>query len=242
MGKPVLKPTGEDSFIIVQEYSGNDVCLDFVKELARSREQEANGDFEGACNTRLRSFQRLVELIPDEGETILEWEDPTTQAAIVTGYCSGIDHFLIGDWEMAAAIFEMILDIDPEDHMEATIPLAYTYIAMEEYDSFDDIVNDVNDKYIDKTILAMWSEYRRTATLPYGEVVRLRTRFRPYYDEFTAPEHPVGDLYLKDISSERPSKEALARELWLKTEHLWTLFPGFVEALRDFGTGRRETV
>ncbi len=60
----------------------------------------------------------------------------------------------------------MLLDVDPEDHTEATIPLAYTYIAMEEYESFDDIINDVNDKYIDKVILTLWSEFRRTGTLP----------------------------------------------------------------------------
>lgn len=163
---------------------------------------------------------------------MLEWEDEPTQAAVLTGYCSGIDHFLAGDWEMAAAIFEMLLDVDPEDHTEATIPLAYTYIAMEEYESFDDIINDVNDKYIDKVILTLWSEFRRTGTLPHGEVVRLRSRFRPYYDEFLAGEHPVSDAYLQEIRAERPSKEALARELWLQTEHLWSLFPGFVEALR----------
>lgn len=233
MGKPVLKPTGNDTFIIAPGYTGNDSGFDFVRELARSREQEAQGDFEDACNTRLRSFQRLVEIIPDEGETILEWEDENTGAAIATGYCSGIDHFLIGDWEMAAAIFEMILDIDPEDHMEATVPLAYTYIAMEEYDSFDDIINDVNDKYPDKSLLSLWSEYRQMGTLPAGEVIRLRTRFRPYYDEFVAAEHPINDAYLRDIRSESPSKGSLARELWLKTEHLWTLFPGFVETLKN---------
>ena len=163
---------------------------------------------------------------------MLEWEDESSRAAMLTGYCSGIDHFLAGDWEMAAAIFEMLLDIDPEDHTEATVPLAYTYIAMEEYESFDDIVNDVNDKYIDKVVLTLWSEFRRTGTLPRGEVVRLRSRFRPYYDEFMAEEHPVDDAYLREIRSERPSKEARARELWLQTEHLWSLFPGFVEALR----------
>ena len=38
--------------------------------------------------------------------------------------------------------------------------------------------------------------------------------------------------YLADIESERPSREAQARELWLQTEHLWTQFPGFVEALK----------
>ena len=149
MMKPVLRPTGEDSYVIAYLPAADGDDFDFAAELARSRRQEDERDFEGACNTRLHAFQRLVDMIPEEGETVLEWEDEPTQAAVLTGYCSGIDHFLAGDWEMAAAIFEMLLDVDPEDHTEATIPLAYTYIAMEEYESFDDIINDVNDKYID---------------------------------------------------------------------------------------------
>ncbi len=232
MRKPLLEPTGGGSYVIAYVPAADGDDFDFAAELARSRRQEEARDFEGACNTRLHAFQRLVDMIPEEGETVLEWEDESSRAAMLTGYCSGIDHFLAGDWEMAAAIFEMLLDIDPEDHTEATVPLAYTYIAMEEYESFDDIVNDVNDKYIDKVVLTLWSEFRRTGTLPRGEVVRLRSRFRPYYDEFMAEEHPVDDAYLREIRSERPSKEARARELWLQTEHLWSLFPGFVEALR----------
>lgn len=233
MGRPILKPTGDDNYVIAYVHSEEESDFDFAHELERSRKQEEARDFEGACNTRLRSFQRLVELIPEEGEPIaLDWEDEDSQAAIVTGYYSGIDHFLVCDWEMAAAIFETLLDLDPEDHLEATIPLAYIYIAMEEYDSFDDIINDVNDKYIDKVILTLWSEFRRTGKLPHGEVVRLKSRFKPYYDEFIAPQHPASDAYLRDVQSERPSKEAMARELWLKTEHLWTLFPDFIAAMQ----------
>lgn len=230
MGKPFLKPTGEDTFII--EYESDNGNFDFIDALARSRAQESEKDFEGACNTRLESFHKLVDIIPDEGETILEWEDENAQAAIVTGYWSGIDHFLIGDWEMAAAIFEMLLEIDPEDHMEATVTLAYTYLAMEEYDSFDEVINDVNDKFADKVILTLWSGFRQNGRIEPGEFTRLRTRFAPYYAEFMATEHPVSDGYVADISSDHPSREALARETWLQTEHLWTLFPDFIEALR----------
>ena len=45
-------------------------------------------------------------------------------------------------------------------------------------------------------------------------------------------KHEITPDYLADIESERPSREAQARELWLQTEHLWTQFPGFVEALK----------
>lgn len=232
MPKPQLAPTGDDTYTITYLPDAGRDDFDFIDALALSRQQESDKDFEGACNTRLESFQRLVDIIPDEGETILEWEDANSQAALVTGYWSGIDHFLIGDWEMAAAIFEMLLDVDPEDHMEATVPLAYTYIAMEEYDSFDDVINDVNDKYPDKVLLTLWSEFRRSGTLDTGELVRLRARFAPYYTEFTAASHPADDAYLADIKKEYPSKGSLARELWLQTEHLWLLFPEFIEALK----------
>lgn len=92
--KPVLRPTGEDSYVIAYLPAADGDDFDFAAELARSRRQEDERDFEGACNTRLHAFQRLVDMIPEEGETVLEWEDEPTQAAVLTGYCSGIDHFL----------------------------------------------------------------------------------------------------------------------------------------------------
>ena len=113
------------------------------------------------------------------------------------------------------------------------MPLAYTYLAMEEYDSFDEVINDVNDKFADKVVPRLWSEFRRTGKIDAGELNRLRNHFAPYYAEFISPEHPVDSKYFADISGERPTKEALARELWLQTEHLWQLFPGFIEAVRQ---------
>ncbi len=110
--------------------------------------------------------------------------------------------------------------------------LAYTYVAMGEHDSFDEVVNDISDKHADRQLLMLWSEWRRGGILPEGNLVRFRTRFAPYYREFVAPEHPVTPDYLADIDSDRPSPEALARELWLQTEHLWLLFPDFIDALR----------
>ena len=143
-----------------------------------------------------------------------------------------IDHFLVGDFEMAAGLFEMELDMDPEDHLEATKPLAYCYVALGEYESFDEIVDDISDKYPEKEILKLWSEFRRTGRLPSGEMIHFRKSFPVFYAEFTSDKHEITPDYLADIESERPSREAQARELWLQTEHLWTQFPGFVEALK----------
>lgn len=230
MIRPQLRPTADQTFRLVADPA--DRNWDFVEILARSRREEQQGDIEAACNTRYHAVQRLEELIPDTGEVIFEWEDDNSQAALEVIYCSAIDHFLIGDWEMAAAMFEMLLELDPEDHLEATIRLAYTYIAMEEYDSYDDVADDLNDKSVDKEILTLWSEFRRAGTLPADEVRNFAKRFRPYFDEFRADEHPIDERYLADIEGERPSQSARARELWLQTEHLWAQFGGFIEALR----------
>ncbi len=204
----------------------------FRAAIDASRRRERAGDIEGACNLRYEAFRRLYDLLPEGEETILDWHDPATRAAVELANFSAIDHFLVGDWEMAAGIFELVLEIDPEDHLEATTRLAYTYVAMGEFDSLDEIINDISDKYPDRQVLLLWSEWRRSGTLPEGNLVRFRTRFAPYYHEFIAGEHPVTPEYLADIDSDRPSPEALAREMWLQTEHLWLLFPGFIEALR----------
>lgn len=90
----------------------------------------------------------------------------------------------------------------------------------------------MSDKYASREILLLWSAFRRCGKLPEGELQRFKTRFAPYFAEFTAEEHPADETYLRDIESERPSLRAQARELWLQTENLWCLWPGFIGALR----------
>ncbi len=225
-----LKPTPQDCYRI--DYPAGEKGFTFEKAWLRSQEQEAAGDIEAACNTRYEAFQKLADLIPEEGETELEWEDEHNQNAMFILNSSAIDHFLIGDFEMCAAMLEMLLELDPEDHLEATKLLAYSYVALGEYELFDEVINDISDKYADKEVLKLWAEFRRNGHLPEGELFHFRRNFAVYYREFIADEHPVSEEYLKDVESPRPTREALARELWLKTEHLWTLFPGFIEALK----------
>ena len=179
---------------------------DFSRTLRLSDEAQRRGAVDEACNLRFHAFQHLADLIPDNEEVILEWEHPNTQAAL---------HLLYR-----------------EDHEEATWLLAFDYVALADYDAFDEVINDVSDKYPEKPLLTLWSEYRRHGSLPAGEAIRLRNHFAPYYKEFTADSHPADDAYLRDIESERPTPQAQARELWLKTENLWTAFPGFIAALK----------
>lgn len=227
MQKAMLNPTPDQTFDIVGEGP-----YDFSRVLRHSRELQQAGRVEEACNERFQAFQRLAELIPEQEEVILEWNHRNSRAALELIEASAIDHFLINDFEMSAALLEMLLELDPEDHLEGSELLAFDYLAMDEQELFDEVINDISDKCASRELLLLWSAYRRDGRLPQGELQRFRTRFAPYFAEFTAAEHPADEAYLRDIESEYPSVAAQARELWLRTENLWVLWPGFIEALR----------
>ena len=227
MRKVSLNPTADQTFEIVGEGP-----YDLESLLARSRRMERTGDVEGACNERFRAVQRLEELLGEDEEVQLEWSHRNTRAALETLHASAVDHFLIDDFELSAALLELLLDLDPEDHLEGSVLLAFDYVALDEQEAFDEVVNDISDKYASRELLLLWSSFRRDGRLPEGELQRFRTRFAPYYAEFVAADHPADDAYLRDIESARPTEAAQARELWLRTENLWRLWPEFVAALR----------
>ena len=227
MQKAMLNPTPDQTFEVIGEGP-----YDFSRVLRHSRELQQAGRVEEACNERFQAFQRLAELIPEQEEVILEWNHRNSRAALELIEASAIDHFLINDFEMSAALLEMLLELDPEDHLEGSELLAFDYLAMDEQELFDEVINDISDKCASRELLLLWSAYRRDGRLPPGELQRFRTRLAPYSAEFTAAEHPADEAYLRDIESEHPSVAAQARELWLRTENLWVLWPGFIEALR----------
>lgn len=224
---PILKPTAYQTFEIVGEGD-----WDFSRILARSRRLQEEGRVEEACNERFHATQRLAELLPEGEEVILEWNHAPSRAALELLHASAVDHFLIDDFELSAALLEQLLELDPEDHLESVILLSFDYLALGEYEAFDEVVNDISDKYPCRELLLLWASYRQQGRLDEGELMRLKSRHRPYFDEFTADEHPADEAYLKDIESQRPSAAAQARELWLQTENLWRLHPHFIEALR----------
>lgn len=231
MIQPQFKPTALNTYIIEHPEAMSEE-FDFGVQLTKSRKLAAKGDIEGACNVRFKAFQALIEIIPDEDEVVLDWEDDNSQAALEITYSTAIDHFLAGDFEMSAGMMEILLDLDPEDHFEGTKILAYNYVALEEYELFDEIINDISDKYPEKDILKMWSDLRREGTIVEGELRHFKRSFPFFYKEFTAAEHPIDEAYLSDIERASPSRETLAREMWLQTEHLWAAYPEFIEQLR----------
>ena len=230
MQKPQLNPTPDQTFELIG--SGP---YDFVKILAESRRRQQQGEVEQACNDRFQAFQRLMALLPDDEEVILEWNHANSRAALELLRATAIDHFLIDDFEMSAAMLELLLELDPEDHLEGSTLLAFDYQAMDEQELFDEVINDVSDKHAVRELLLLWAGFRRDGVLPQGELIRFRERFAPYFREFTAEEHPADAAYLASIESERPTVEAEARELWLQTENLWARWPEFIRGLKKAG-------
>lgn len=227
MIRPQLKPTPDQTFELVG--SG---LFDFRKIVDEAARMQGEGRVEEACNHRFLAFQRLMEFLPEDEEVILEWNHRNSRAVLELLYATAVDHFLIGDYEMSAAQLELLMELDPEDHLEAATLLAFNYQAMDEQELFDEVINDVSDKHADRVILLLWAGVRREGVLPAGELKQLKERYAPYYREFTAEEHPADEAYLRSIESERPTPEAEARELWLRTESLWQQWPEFIEQLK----------
>ena len=220
-----LVPTADQTF-----------CLrggDFVRRLAESRRAEREGGIERACSMRFEAFRQIAAALPDDEEAVLEWNDANTRAAVETMYATAVDHFLIDDFEMSAAVCELLLEADPEDHCEATVLAAQNYAAMGEYDSFEAVAADMAEGSAVRCVLEMFVSHCRDGRIPPQAADEFRRRHAHHFAEFTAAEHPADGHYLRDIESADPSREAQARELWLRTENLWRLRPDFIEALRQ---------
>ena len=208
MPRPQLKPTPDQTFELIG--SGP---YDFHKTLDEATRLQSEGRIEEACNHRFQAFQRLMELLPEDEEVILAWNHRNSRAVLELLHATAVDHFLIGDYELSAAQVELLMELDPEDHLEAATLLAFDYQAMDEQELFDEVINDVSDKHADRLILLLWAGFRREGRLPQGELKRFKERFAAYYREFTAEEHPADAAYLASIESERPTVEAEAQAL-----------------------------
>ena len=223
MRKITLKPTENQNFILL----GGDVST----TLETTLRLESEGDFEGACDTRYKAFQQIVEVLPEDDAVELDFSHPNTRAAIEIIYGSAVDNFLAGDVELSAAQLELLLECDSEDHIEATPQLALCYIALEEWECLEDILPDLGDKSAFKPLVEALAEYARTSKVSPEKLTALR-RHRHLCEELCAAEHKADEAYLKDISSERPTQQALAREMYLRCEPLILKYEGFVDAVK----------
>ena len=133
--------------------------------------------------------------------------------------------------ELSAAQLELLLECDSEDHIEATPQLALCYIALEEWECLEEILFDLGDKSAFRPLVEALAEYARTGDVSRESLAALR-RHRHLCEELCATEHPADEKYLKDISSERPTQQALAREIYLRCEPLLLKYEGFTDKLK----------
>lgn len=222
-----FNPTSDQTF----ELEGG-AKYNFIRAKERIDELDRAGRYAEACEARYQGFQLLADALPEDEPMPLRWEHANSRAAIMILHGSAIDHFRIGDLEMAMAQLELLLDCDPEDHLEAINLLALCYATVEEWELYDEVELDLTDKSAESVVARLWASWRRDGAVDKGALSLLRSKFKPYFAEFTAVEHPDDDAFRRDIMSERPSQGAQAREWWLLTEPLWAEFPEFIKALK----------
>lgn len=226
--EPRFNPTPDQTFEL--EGSGR---YNFVRTVAEIEKLVAEGRYAEACEVRYEAFMTLASLLPEDETMPLRWEHANSRAALSVLHGSAIDHFRIGDLEMAMAQLEMLLDCDSDDHFEAVNLLALCYVAMEEWEAFDDLAIDLSDKSAEAVVARLWASLRRGTGDTAALCTLLRSRHKEYFAELTAAEHPDDEAFRRDIGSERPSRRAEAREWWLLTEPLWCEFPELVALLRS---------
>ena len=226
--KAIFNPTSEQNYELEAQGAYN-----FVKYKGEIDRLIAEGRYEEACERRYETFQILAEALPEDEAMPLRWEHANSHAALAILYGSAVDHFRIGDLEMCMAQLEMLLDCDPEDHLEGINLLALCYIAMEEWEAYEDIEIDLTEKSAEAVVARLWASFMRDGKVDKALQSLLKSRHQAFYAELTAAEHPDDDAFRKDIASERPSQRAEAREWWLMTEPLWAEFPEFIEELKS---------
>lgn len=225
--RPIFNPTSEQCFELEGQGEYN-----FIKHKEVIDRLVSEGRYEEACERRYEAFQTLADALPEDEAMPLRWEHSNSRAAMAILYGSAVDHFRIGDLEMSMAQLELLLECDPEDHFEGVNLLALCYIATEEWDAFDDLLIDLTDKSSEAVVARLWASFERTGVLDKELLKLLRSRHKHFYEELISEEHPDDERFRRDISSERPSQGAEAREWWLLTEPLWSEFPEFIEELR----------
>lgn len=225
-----LQPTANQTFKLIGYGSRGNLAA----RLEQSYKAEQSGDYQTACQLRYEAFEDILSTLPDDEQSVvtLDRNHPNTLAAMETMLASAVDNYLAGEGEMAAAQLELLLDCDDEDPLEATPVLALCYAMIGEWECLEDIDTDLGDKTALAPLLRALREYVTTGKIEDATMSQL-SRFKEFMTELKRADHPTDDAYLGDISSERPSRAALARELYLRAEPALALYPDFLSELKS---------
>ena len=220
--------------IVIRPQSGDLVRVEgvnYAQLLRRCEEQERGGNYASACETRFDAVQAFLDRVGEE-PVALDWEDQNSRSLLELIYRSASDHLQIGELEMAVALWESVIDVDEEDHFEATMILAFCYVALEDWDCLESARFDISPKMPEYHLLQLWERYIKSREIDQSALRELRTRHKMWWEEFTADEHPADEAYFADCRSERPSKRTEAREFWFATAPLWEGDREFLEKIK----------
>ena len=223
-----LQPTVNQTFRLI----GNSARGNLNARLEQSYKAEQNDDYPEACMIRYEAFEDILATLPDDdqGAVTLDRTHPNTLAAMEIILASAVDSYLADEGEVAAAQLELLLDCDDEDPLEATPILALCYAMIGEWECLEDIETDLGDKTALTPLLRALKQFVTTGKIESATMSQL-ARFKEFMAELKRTDHPTDEAYLGDISSERPSRAALARELYLRTEKTLNTYPDFLPAL-----------
>ena len=157
-------------------------------ELRRSREQEKES-WAAAADMRFEAVQRLLDALGDE-DVHLDWEDRPTRAAMELLYAAGADQFIVGEVETAVALWEILLAVDEEDHMSVSVPLAFGYVELEDFDCLEEMLFSISSKTPEYHLLTLWAEYRRTGAWIATHCVRCAHAIRCGWRSFLPTSIP----------------------------------------------------
>lgn len=202
--------------IVAREPYNLPAVLDLAQQLL------AAGEVEEACRTHFEGCQLAIEAIPDDEDIMpVDWEDGQENQAfgIIFG-ATGLDLYHMGDFELAAGMFETALDLDPEDHYQVTPLMAYCYIMLEEWELLDETLFDIPTESMDYQLINALTLYKKGKEPDPKKVLPTEI-----LNELRAPEHPEiinggGGM----------SKSDQVRALWFRAQPVLLASEEFLEA------------
>ena len=223
-----LQPTVNQTFRLI----GNSARGNLNARLEQSYKAEQEDDYPAACMMRFEAFEDILATLPDDEDSAvtLDRTHPNTLAAMEIILASAVDSYLAGEGEVAAAQLELLLDCDDEDPLEATPILALCYAMIGEWECLEDIEPDLGDKSALAPLLRALQQFVNRGKIESSTVEQL-ARYKEFTAELKLSDHPTDEAYTRDINSDRPTRAALAREMYLRTETLLNTYPKFLPAL-----------
>jgi hypothetical protein len=223
-----LQPTVNQTFRLI----GNSARGNLNARLEQSYKAEQEDDYPAACMMRFEAFEDILATLPDDEDSAvtLDRTHPNTLAAMEIILASAVDSYLAGEGEVAAAQLELLLDCDDEDPLEATPILALCYAMIGEWECLEDIEPDLGDKSALAPLLRALQQFVNRGKIESNTVEQL-ARYKEFAAELNLSDHPTDEAYTRDINSDRPTRAALAREMYLRTETLLNTYPKFLPAL-----------